>query len=106
MWHPFQKKAGHDQIERLIQALTDQNALLRAQIELQGGTLPKVRPVSLIAPRRRTEADVFVQTRESLKEVELQEEMKLAKPHLRPDPSPGENSGVSKGPTAPSSGAS
>ncbi len=78
MWPKIFRRnsAGPDQIDRLINELADQNALLRAQLAQQGVAVPKLVPsLTKKPPRRATAADVTVLTRDDQLAQQIQAEM-------------------------------
>ena len=83
MWEKLfrpNSRGSADQTERLIRALEEQNALLRAQLELGGAKLPPIlhsRPMMPI--RKRTAADVTVVTRETLRTLQDRADVKARK---------------------------
>ena len=73
--------------EREVLALEEHNALLRAQLELQGA---KNLPRRVLSPigRRRTERDIVHVTRESLWEQQQIAKGEASRPWNKPDPQP------------------
>lgn len=98
MW-PLMKRPSPDQTERLIQALLEQNALLRAQLELHGGVVPPSPRIPRGPVKARTEKDVSILTREAIWEQQTRERLHQS------SPSPASPSSASPIPATPESDA-
>ena len=88
MWPKFlQNTSGPDPQHRLLNALLEQNALLRQLLETQGHVVPPA-PRLRGSIRKATGKDVTVLTREDLLAQQIQDEMTPDERIARSSPSP------------------